>query len=335
MDVLLRIRNTFMAVLAALVMFFAPAAESTETAELAGTDTFVMESAIIMGQGITTDGEYYYTSGTVTGVNFTALSKMDIDTLKVVEKNITPLPSVCKERGNNHIGGISYYNGKIYAPVEGGDEVPACIVVFDAETLEAENVYDLPASDYPDGVPWCAVDSETGYLYASVWAQTKKIHVYDVNDGMKYVKTVEISEPVKRIEKIGTMERPPTTGSGTFISPTKGTLSSRYGVRWERNHNGIDVCGAHNTDILAADGGEVTYAGWMSGYGNYVVINHENGYQTAYAHCESLCVSVGDRVCKGELIAKMGSTGRSTGTHLHFEVKKDGQFVNPLDYVEY
>lgn len=200
MDVLLRIRNTFMAVLAALVMFFAPAAESTETAELTGTDTFVMESAIIMGQGITTDGEYYYTSGTVTGVNFTALSKMDIDTLKVVEKNITPLPSVCKERGNNHIGGISYYNGKIYAPVEGGDEVPACIVVFDAETLEAENVYDLPASDYPDGVPWCAVDSETGYLYASVWAQTKKIHVYDVNDGMKYVKTVEISEPVKRIQ---------------------------------------------------------------------------------------------------------------------------------------
>lgn len=200
MDVLLRIRNTFMAVLAALVMFFAPAAESTETAELAGTDTFVMESAIIMGQGITTDGEYYYTSGTVTGVNFTALSKMDIDTLKVVEKNITPLPSVCKERGNNHIGGISYYNGKIYAPVEGGDEVPACIVVFDAETLEAENVYDLPASDYPDGVPWCAVDSETGYLYASVWAQTKKIHVYDVNDGMKYVKTVELSEPVKRIQ---------------------------------------------------------------------------------------------------------------------------------------
>ncbi len=159
-----------------------------------------MESAIIMGQGITTDGEYYYTSGTVTGVNFTALSKMDIDTLKVVEKNITPLPSVCKERGNNHIGGISYYNGKIYAPVEGGDEVPACIVVFDGETLEAEKVYDLPASDYPDGVPWCAVDSETGYLYASVWAQTKKIHVYDVNDGMKYVKTVELSEPVKRIQ---------------------------------------------------------------------------------------------------------------------------------------
>lgn len=200
MDALLRIRNTFMAVLAALVMFFAPAAESTETAELTGTDTFVMENAIIMGQGITTDGEYYYTSGTVTGVNFTALSKMNIDTLKVVEKNITPLPSVCKERGNNHIGGISYYNGKIYAPVEGGDEVPACIVVFDAETLEAENVYDLPASDYPDGVPWCAVDSETGYLYASVWAQTKKIHVYDVNDGMKYVKTVELSEPVKRIQ---------------------------------------------------------------------------------------------------------------------------------------
>ncbi len=141
--------------------------------------------------------------------------------------------------------------------------------------------------------------------------------------------------PVKQIEKVGTKKRPATTGSGAFINPSFGVLSSRYGSRWGRNHNGIDIAGAHNTDIKAADGGVVTYAGWMSGYGNYVTVDHENGYQTAYAHCSSLCVSVGARVAKGDVIAKMGSTGRSTGTHLHFEVKKNGVFVNPLEFVTY
>jgi len=151
----------------------------------------------------------------------------------------------------------------------------------------------------------------------------------------KVLSSETITEPIAKIEKIGTKERPATTGSGTFENPTNGVLSSRYGQRWNRSHNGIDICGSHNTDIKAADGGLVTYAGWMDGYGNYVIIDHENGYQTAYAHCASLDVAVGDRVTQGEVIAKMGSTGRSTGTHLHFEVKKDGVFVNPLEYVGY
>lgn len=144
-----------------------------------------------------------------------------------------------------------------------------------------------------------------------------------------------LKKPVKQIEKIGSMARPASTGTGKFINPTYGVLSSRYGSRWGKNHNGIDVAGSLNTDIKAADGGVVTYAGWMSGYGNYITIDHENGYQTSYAHCESLCVSVGARVSKGDVIAKMGNTGRSTGTHLHFEVKKNGVYVNPLEFVSY
>jgi len=159
--------------------------------------------------------------------------------------------------------------------------------------------------------------------------------VNGVEIAKKVITSEVLIEPVTQIEKVGTMERPPTTGSGTFENPTVGTLSSRYGQRWDRNHNGIDICGAHDSDIMAADGGLVVYADWMDGYGNYIIIDHENGYQTAYAHCNSLCVAVGDRVSKGEVIAKMGSTGRSTGTHLHFEVKKDGAFVNPLEYVGY
>ncbi len=200
MDALIKIREIFIFVLLAITMVIYPGAVSTETAVLTGTDTFIMEDALLMGQGITTDGEYYYTSGSIAAVGFTAISKMDIDTLDVVKKNINPLPSECRKRGNNHIGGISYYNGKIYAPVEGGEEVMACIVVYDAETLKAEAVYDLPNEDFPDGVPWCAVDSKTGYLYASMWSQTSKIHVFDTNNSMAPVKIIDLSAPVKRIQ---------------------------------------------------------------------------------------------------------------------------------------
>ncbi|MBR5613915.1 MAG: peptidoglycan DD-metalloendopeptidase family protein [Clostridia bacterium] len=168
---------------------------------------------------------------------------------------------------------------------------------------------------------------------AQVLARVTKIN--GVQTDKKVLESETITQPVAQIEKVGTKERPPTTGSGTFIRPTYGSLSSRYGYRWGRNHNGIDIAGSYNSDIKAADGGVVTYAGWMSGYGNYVVINHENGYQTAYGHNASLCVGVGDRVAKGDVIAKMGNTGRSTGTHLHFEVRKNGQYVNPLKYVGY
>ncbi len=200
MEVFTKIRDIFISVIMAILFIVSPDALSTETAVLTGTDTFIMENALIMGQGITTDGDYYYTSGTITAIDVTAIAKLDADTFETVKRNINPLPSVCRKRGNNHIGGISYYNGKIYAPVEGGEEVPACIVVFDAETLVAEKVYDLPAKDFPDGVPWCAVDKETGYLYASMWSQTKKIHVYDVNSEMSQVKVLDLSSPVKRIQ---------------------------------------------------------------------------------------------------------------------------------------
>lgn len=151
----------------------------------------------------------------------------------------------------------------------------------------------------------------------------------------KSLKIEEVSKPVKQIKRVGTKKRPLTTGSGTFLKPTVGSLSSRYGSRWGRTHTGIDIQGAYGTPIKAADGGVVTFSGWEDGYGNYIIINHENGYQTAYAHCSVLSKKVGDRVKKGETIAKMGNSGRVTGTHLHFEVKKNGAFCDPLKFVSY
>ena len=198
--ILSKIRYYLLFGLLIITLLISPKAVSTESAELISTDNFIFDQALLTGQGITTDNEYFYTSGTITGINTTALAKLSIDPMEVIDFKLNPLPKVCTNRGNNHIGGISYYNGKIYAPVEGGDEVYACIVVFDADTLEALEVYDLPNELFPSGVPWCAVDPDTGYLYASIWKSTKVIHVYDTNDSMKHIDTIALKQPISHIQ---------------------------------------------------------------------------------------------------------------------------------------
>ena len=93
------------------------------------------------------------------------------------------------------------------------------------------------------------------------------------------------------------------------------------------------IAGPDGTPVYAADGGTVTYSGWMGGYGYLVEINHGNGYVTRYGHNSSLTVSVGDHVYKGQQIARVGSTGNSTGNHCHFEVRYNGVARNPLNYL--
>lgn len=174
-----------------LTLLTTPKPVDTDTAVFASQKVYVMEQALAMGQGITTDGEYFYTSGAATGLHVTYLGKIEIASMAMVAKHLNPLPEVCKERGNNHIGGISYYNGRIYASVEGGGVCNACIVVYDPETLTATGeIYDLPNDIYDDGIPWLAVDPDTGYLYASQWNHAEVVNVYDVNDGMRFVKAI-------------------------------------------------------------------------------------------------------------------------------------------------
>jgi len=120
----------------------------------------------------------------------------------------------------------------------------------------------------------------------------------------------------------------------SFINPTSGTISSRYGQRWNRSHNGIDVAAPTGTGIYASAGGTVTYSAYNSGgYGYLVKLSHGNGVETYYGHCSQLLVSAGQTVSQGQLIAKVGNTGRSTGPHLHFEVRVSGTPQNPLNYV--
>lgn len=153
------------------------------------------------------------------------------------------------------------------------------------------------------------------------------------------VEQTMITDPVTELQARGTLERPSWAPTGSFRLPTSGTLTSRYGYRnifgGSSFHGGIDIANSYGTDIVAADGGEVIYAGWMSSYGYLVQIDHLNGYVTYYGHNSSLLVSVGDKVFKGQHIAEMGSTGRSTGNHCHFEVRLNGERQNPLNYVSF
>lgn len=132
----------------------------------------------------------------------------------------------------------------------------------------------------------------------------------------------------------------PSTGTGQFIWPSAASkrVTSYFGKREKPNanatstHRGIDIGAPSGTDVYAADSGTVIVAGSGRSYGNYVVISHGNGYTTLYAHNSRLCVSVGQKVSKGTVIAKVGSTGNSTGPHIHFEISKNGTLIDPMSF---
>jgi murein DD-endopeptidase MepM/ murein hydrolase activator NlpD len=107
-------------------------------------------------------------------------------------------------------------------------------------------------------------------------------------------------------------------------------ISSKFGKRWGRHHEGIDIAAPMGTHFLASKEGKVIYSGnSLPSYGNMIIIDHGSGLHTVYAHARKLFVGRGDRVSKGEVIGKVGSTGRSTGPHLHFEIRKERKPINP------
>lgn len=126
----------------------------------------------------------------------------------------------------------------------------------------------------------------------------------------------------------------PSRGTGSFSWPTEGGyISSTMGYRWGGFHKGIDIARPNGFTIKAADNGIVTFTGRDGSYGNKVVVNHQNGYQTVYAHLASIGVKKGQTVPQGFNLGVMGSTGRSTGIHLHFEILKNGAPMNPTSYL--
>ena len=158
----------------------------------------------------------------------------------------------------------------------------------------------------------------------------------EVDDAQSEVLKKEVTKkPVTKIVRIGTAERPPSVGDGVYIWPLDGgyTLTSRFGSRWGRRHEGIDLGCSTGHTVRAADGGIVIRAGYFGGYGNCVDIDHQNGQTTRYGHLSSIIVKPGDEVYEGMPIAYSGNTGRSTGPHLHFEIHVNGSPQDPLKFL--
>lgn len=196
--------------------------------------------------------------------------------------------------------------------------------------IEYTDSADLYQGDYK-------VTSKGEYGKADVMAKTTYVNGEETERTI--LSSVTLKEPVTEHRIRGTKARPTWMPTGSFRWPTSGRISSYFGGRkspggiGSTNHKGIDIAVPRGTPIYAADGGTVTYSGWMSGYGYLVQIDHGNGYVTRYGHNSSLTVSVGQHVYKGQQVARAGSTGNSTGNHCHFEVRYNGVPKNPLNYL--
>lgn len=144
---------------------------------------------------------------------------------------------------------------------------------------------------------------------------------------------VEVQEAVKEMQKVKS-----ATLDGVYfaVKPVSGKITSRFGANEsirDHTHKGMDIAAPYGTKIVAAAKGKVTHSGWLGGYGNLIIITHENGIQTYYGHCSKLYAKVGEEVEAGDTIAAVGSTGFSTGNHLHFEIRKNGSQINPQKYL--
>ncbi|MEE1284743.1 MAG: hypothetical protein UHK54_07770, partial [Acutalibacteraceae bacterium] len=168
---------------------------SPDGAEIVAKNTYVLFDYQVTSQGVTNDGEYFYFSGNK------HLGKADMETGEIFLINTNAIPEELQEKGCNHIGGLSYYNGYIYAAVEDGpDYLNSFIVLYDAESLEYSGTYyALPHELHIEGVPWCAVDVERNYLYTAEWSNATVLNVFSLDD-MSLVKTVPLSEPIDRIQ---------------------------------------------------------------------------------------------------------------------------------------
>lgn len=143
------------------------------------------------------------------------------------------------------------------------------------------------------------------------------------------------SASVGRASRTQSREGSPTpTIMAEWARPATGPLSSLYGARWGAQHLGLDIAAAYGSTVVSASAGKVIFSGWNGGYGKLVIVEHPGGYTTRYGHNSALLVEVGEQVEAGTPIAKVGSTGYSSGPHLHFEIRQGTKALNPLPFME-
>lgn len=195
-------------------------------------------------------------------------------------------------------------------------------IAYETVTQQTDELYTNQSRIVQKGVNGTASVS-ANVVYIDGQEQSREILSYNV-----------VTQPTTQIKEVGTKALPAKAPKGNFINPfSAGRRTSLYGWRRSGFHTGLDLAGPIGSPIVAADGGTVTLARWNGGYGYCVIIDHGNGYQTLYGHCSKLLVSVGQKVAQGEQIAKVGSTGNSTGPHCHWEVRINGKTVNPASYI--
>lgn len=188
----------FTAFVTAITLIICPTPADTDTASVESERCYSVVDAFVMGQGLDEEGDYYYTSGSLAGIQLCCLGIVDKATGEIVKDALDSLPQEFKDKDYDHIGDISVQNGIIYAPVEDKTETQPLVLLYDAATLEYTGIYyELDATNLTDGIPWCATDGN--YLYASQFNDADKIVVFNIDD-MTLSHTVELSTPVERVQ---------------------------------------------------------------------------------------------------------------------------------------
>lgn len=315
-------------------------------ADAAAARNIILADSINASTGVVTDSQYnvsassntmnavrgYQSSVDYSKIDFTAVDPEDFEGISI--DNVIIEDEVVVEPVTAKVSDFNDYDTAIDLFVDENGKSK----IFNISTAEIEI--------YTEPVEYNVVYEETEELYRGetqvktagvngemqIAAKVTKENGEEVS--REIVDQTVITEPVDEVVLQGTNDKPKWYPTGKFITPANGRFSSGFGRRWGRSHQGIDIAGSYGSNVVASDGGTVIYAGYnSSGYGNLVKIDHGNGYVTYYGHNSSLCVSVGDKVYQGQVIAKMGSTGRSTGNHCHFEVRINGTAVDPMNYL--
>lgn len=207
---------------------------------------------------------------------------------------------------------------------------------FYKKQYEKDHEVELKCLLQPEIIPGSYVLIES--MFVKTYAVVSEVNHYGSNFDNDFYTQLITKTPTSSAKKNNLTQSAITTASssnGDFVYPINQPriISSRFGMRWGRPHNGIDIACSSGTTIYASAAGTVEYSGILGQYGNCIIINHGNNIKTRYAHASSLLVSVDEMVTQGQAIGYAGSTGRSTGPHLHFELRLNGVPKDPLTYI--
>lgn len=273
----------------------------------------------------------YISSGNGADVAFVELKELPTYTACMLKKNIETNDDEIFNKVTS--SGTPYY--KYYTITKNNEEK-----VYVASFSEAEKVINNLKSKNSANTDKLGIVEK----YETAKAEFKTVDTCVSELYEKKVVVTKKASSTSTYKNIGTRvvtgeTRVPTNLGVSLIKPISGVISSRYGIRWRDNHKGLDIAAPKGTAIKAAAGGKVIFSGYgsgsnsYSGYGNIVVIQSTSSLVIRYGHCSALYVKTGETVVQGQVIAAVGSTGISTGNHLHFEIRYKGTAVNPQNYI--